>query len=173
MRARLAWTAVVLLSACTGADGIGDAELAFEVTSGALVEGAQVPVEHTCDGADEPPDLAWTDVPEEAAQVLVVVDDPGAPDGPFTHWIVWGLDPGAPPLTTPLPAGAIEGTNDCGDVGYGGPCPPEGDQAHTYRFRVIALAQPVRLSEAATVDEVAGAVEEVLGEGRLTATYGR
>jgi Raf kinase inhibitor-like YbhB/YbcL family protein len=175
MRARLASCAVVLLGACTGGGGVeSDAGATFEVTSDTVTEGEQVPVEHTCDGTDAPPELAWSDVPEGAAELLVIVDDPDAPGGTFTHWTVWGLDPEASPLTSPLPTGAIEGTNDFGDVGYGGPCPPEGDEAHTYRFRVVALTQPLDLPEAASVEEVAAAAQErVLAEGRVTAAYGR
>jgi Raf kinase inhibitor-like YbhB/YbcL family protein len=175
MGARRAWCALLLLAACGGDGGVGtDGDAVLEVTSPGVVEGGQVPVEHTCDGTDEPPELAWSAAPSEAEEVLVVVDDPDAPGGTFTHWTVWGLDPDASPLTIPLPAGAIEGTNDFGEVGYRGPCPPEGDEEHGYRFRVIALAQPLELPTAATAEELAGAIEgRVLGEGQLTAVYGR
>jgi phosphatidylethanolamine-binding protein (PEBP) family uncharacterized protein len=84
---------VLVLAACGGERGVGaDGDAVLEVTSHVLAEGEQVPVEHTCDGTDEPPELAWSAVPAEAEEKLVVVDDPDAPGGTFTHWTVCGLD---------------------------------------------------------------------------------
>lgn len=146
----------------------------MNVTSSAISEGSGIPVRFTCDGEDVPPALAWSQTPGEAAAIAVVVDDPDAPGGTFTHWTVWGLRPDDTPLEGELPAGAVEGTNDFREVGYRGPCPPGGDPAHTYRFRVLALRSPLELPRGAGPDEVAAAVEDrLVAEGRLTATYGR
>ena len=83
--------------------------------------------------------------PTDTAELLVVVDDPDAPGGTFVHWTVWGLAPATTALDGQLPAGAVQGQNDFGRAGYVGPCPPPGDGAHRYRFRVVALDAETKL----------------------------
>ena len=174
------WLVLLLVAAaagCGGGDEVGAPSgdvAAIEVTSDDLTAGGTVPTEFTCDGADRAPSLSWTGVPSEAQELVIVVDDPDAPGGTFTHWIAWGIDPGTATLGGTVPAGAVEGTNGFGDTGYGGPCPPEGDDPHTYRFRVLALDSAIDLDAGASAGELGDAVEgHVIGEGELTATYGR
>ena len=74
----------------------------------------------------------------------MIVDDPDAPGGLFTHWLVWNIDPTTSQLgENSVPAGAAQGTNDFGRIGYGGPCPPAG--THRYYFRLFALDQKIDL----------------------------
>lgn len=168
---------LLVTSACGdgGAEIGADADAAsIDVTSDDVPPGGTIPVEHTCDGADRPPSLSWTGVPEGTEEVVVVVDDPDAPGGTFTHWTVWGLPPEDGDLDQELPARAIEGRNDFGDIGYGGPCPPEGDDPHAYRFRILAVDATVELEAGAGPEDLAEAVEgRVVAEGMLTASYGR
>jgi Raf kinase inhibitor-like YbhB/YbcL family protein len=162
------------VSACDD-DGVAvDAPDTIVVSSTALSDGGSVPAAHTCDGDDVPPDLSWSEVPPDTVEVVVVVDDPDAPRGTFTHWTVWGLGPAEALADGQLPPAAIEGTNDFDEVGYRGPCPPAGDDAHRYRFRVVAVDAPVDLPEDADPDELAAALEDtVIAHGELTASYGR
>jgi Raf kinase inhibitor-like YbhB/YbcL family protein len=165
----------MLTAACGRTDGIDAQDGAtITVSSNAMTDGEDIPVEFTCDGEDVPPDVAWADIPADTVEIMVVVDDPDAPSGTFTHWTVWGLEPDASPLDADLPAGAVEGTNDFGDVGYRGPCPPEGDDPHHYRFRVLALDSSLDLPEGAALSELTAAIDDrVIGQGQLQATYAR
>lgn len=167
--------AMVLAAACGRHPGIAARDHAtIRVSSTALEDGGDVPVRFTCTGEDVPPDLAWSEVPTAAVEAVVVVDDPDAPGGTFTHWTVWGLRPTASLPDGDLPAGAVEGTNDFGQVGYRGPCPPKGDGPHHYRFRVLVLDAPLDLAEHADVTELSDAIDgHVIAAGRLQVTYAR
>jgi Raf kinase inhibitor-like YbhB/YbcL family protein len=168
---------VLAVAGCGTGDGIEveaeDAET-ITVSSPTISEGRKIPVEFTCDGADVPPDLSWDEVPAETAEIVIVVDDPDAPGGTFTHWTVWGVDPAGRLVGDDPPSDAAQGSNDFGGVGYQGPCPPEGDDPHRYRFRVVALDSHLDLPEGAGPDEVSEAMEgRVVGAGELTASYSR
>ncbi|GIW05043.1 MAG: hypothetical protein KatS3mg059_1663 [Thermomicrobiales bacterium] len=128
--------------------------MAIQVMSGAFADGQQIPVKYTCDAQDISPPLRWSGVPAEAQELVLVVDDPDAPSGIFTHWLVYGLPPrttglpeGVPPGET-VPGGGRQGRNDFGRLGYGGPCPPSG--SHRYVFTVYALDAPLNLPPGAT-----------------------
>lgn len=149
-----------------------DGAVTVEVRSDDLQDGGEVPVQFTCDGEDVPPSLIWSGLPDGTEQVVVIVDDPDAPGGTFTHWTVWGLTP-ADSLEDDVPEHAVEGNNDFGRSGYGGPRPPPGDP-HQYRFRVLALDTAVVLQSGAPPSALADAIDgHVLGEGVLEATFGR
>ena len=121
--------------------------MSLTINSSAFAPGAGIPREHTCDGKDVSPPLAWTGVPPGTRSLALVVDDPDAPDPAaprmtWVHWVVYNLPPepsGLPPGATGrgLPAGALEGTNDWNRTGYGGPCPPIG--RHRYSHKLYAL----------------------------------
>lgn len=162
----------------TGATGMSD--LQFRAT--AFDEGASIPETYTCDGEDVSPPLAIEGVSEEAATLAVIVDDPDAPGGTFTHWLLWNLPADVEEIPEDVPAtetvedldGARQGTNDFGEVGYRGPCPPEGGDAHTYRFRLYALSESIRVGGGARRKETLDAVRDVrLATAEFTATYGR
>lgn len=177
---------VAALSGClgspaadTGTETTTPAE-SLSVTSPALEAGEQVPTAFTCDGADRSPPLEIGDVPEDAGALAVVVDDPDAPGGTFTHWLLWNLPPDRTSIPENVPAepvvdslgGARQGANDFGDTGYGGPCPPSGE-VHTYRFTASALDGPLEVDPGASPDTVLPAIEDSrIGVGRLRAEYG-
>jgi Raf kinase inhibitor-like YbhB/YbcL family protein len=117
----------------------------LQLTSTAFAADGPIPREYTCKGADRSPDLAWTGVPPDAKALVLFVDDPDG--GDWVHWSALDLDPSM----TGLPAGVKpsadppqQGTNDFGNVGYGGPCPPSG--THHYQFTLYALPAPLGLS---------------------------
>ena len=186
MRRRLAaLTALsIALAGCgDGGGGDGDASAAptatgeveqLEVTSSAFEDGGPIPVEHTCDGPDTLPPLAWSAPPAGAASVAVVVEDPDAPGGTFTHLAVAGLAAAAGELRGEFPADAIVGANGFGQAGWGGPCPPPDDGPHTYRFRVVALSAEPELESGFSPGNLADAAEgTVVAEGTLTGTFDR
>lgn len=165
---------------CTGCVG-GDME-SLTVESPAFDDGDRVPDRHTCDGADVSPALDVSGVPDEAGSLAIVVDDPDAPSGTFVHWTAWNL----PASVSRIPEGVeqseqpngldggVQGSNDFGEVGYRGPCPPEGDGDHRYRFRVYAVEGELGLSAGSSPEAVADAVEDAkLAEGTLTGVYSR
>ena len=174
----LALLLVSLLAACGGDDEeqvpSTPAVAGFEFEESAVAEGEAIDPRFTCDGEDVSPEVAWTGVPEGAAELVLVVEDPDAPGGTFTHWLAFGIDPGE----TGLAEGAeglevAQGENDMGELGYGGPCPPAGD-THGYVFRLLAVDEGTGLEDGASRDEVLAAVEgHVLGEAVLTAPYAR
>ena len=143
------------------------------VRSTAFAEGEVIPSRFTCDGDGEQPSLTWEGVPGDAAALALVVDDPDAPRGTFTHWVVvdlpsdaTGLEPGA------LPHGARQAKNSGGGTAYYPPCPPTG--VHHYRFTVYALAGPTGLPDGAGLDAALRAVEaSAVARGRLTGIYER
>ena len=148
-----------------------DAPETITVTSPAFAEGEPIPERYTCDGDEVSPPLAWTGVPDGAAALALVVDDPDAPSGTFTHWVV--LD--VPPATSSsaegaVPAGGTQAESSAGSATYAGPCPPSG--THHYRFTVIALAEETGLGEGASLDDALAAVDEhAMARGTLTGTY--
>jgi Raf kinase inhibitor-like YbhB/YbcL family protein len=120
----------------------------MELASSAFSGGQPIPQRHSCEGEDLSPPLSWTDVPEGATSLALIVDDPDAPRGTFTHWLGWGLDPAAGELGEGE-AAPVEGRNDFGATGYRGPCPPPGHGPHRYFFRLHALADELELEPGA------------------------
>jgi Raf kinase inhibitor-like YbhB/YbcL family protein len=120
----------------------------MELTSTAFAGGQPIPQRHSCEGEDLSPPLSWTDVPEGATSLALIVDDPDAPGGTFTHWLGWGLDPAAGGLGEGE-AAPVEGRNDFGATGYRGPCPPPGHGPHRYVFRLHALGDDLELEPGA------------------------
>ncbi len=118
--------------------------MAFNITSTAFEYGAKIPARHACTGDNTSPPLRWDEAPKGTTSLALILEDPDAPDGTFTHWIVYNLPPGSDgleaiiPIQKKLQNGAIQGKNDFGKTGYGGPCPPNGEE-HRYFFRLYAL----------------------------------
>lgn len=119
--------------------------MSMVLTSPAFEPEGTIPPRYTCDGTDNSPALVWHDVPDSAKSLVLIVDDPDAPDPAaprmtWVHWLVYNLPPntgGLPEAVTQLPDGAMEGSNNWHRTGYGGPCPPIG--RHRYFFKLYAL----------------------------------
>lgn len=178
----VALAVVSLVVACGGEDeepeAVGGAAPPFPFASESLGEGQPIDARYTCDGEDVSPALAWEDVPAEAAELVLIVEDPDAPGGTFTHWLAYGIEPGEAALPEGVPEGGEveglrQGENDMGRVGYSGPCPPEGE-THDYVFRLLAVDAETGLEGGASREDVLEAVEgHVVGEARLSAPYAR
>lgn len=143
------------------------------MSSPAVSEGQAIPRRFTCDGENLSPPLAFLDVPPRTRELALVAEDPDA-DG-FVHWTVLRMSPDTALMTEGRkPPGSIETENGFGDRGWGGPCPPEGDDPHRYVFALYALSRPLRLEADASADEVRAAIgEAAVARGTLTAEYGR
>ncbi len=146
---------------------------AFSLESSVFDNAQAIPSRHSCEGEDVSPPLRWTNVPEGTRSLALVVDDPDAPGGVFTHLTAWGLDPAAGGLGEGEPAPA-EGRNDFGTTGYRGPCPPPGHGRHRYVFRLYALDVDLELGAGAAKAELEQAIEgHVLTTAELVGTYER
>jgi Raf kinase inhibitor-like YbhB/YbcL family protein len=151
----------------------------MRIGSPAFVHGTPVPVEHTCEGADTSPGLAWSEIPVDTRSFALICDDPDAPRRTWVHWVLFNLPADAVelapavPSTPELPSGARQGTNDSGDVGYGGPCPPPG-KAHRYFFRLYALDCTLNLPPGVNRPDLDHAMAgHVLAEATLMGTFQR
>ena len=145
----------------------------MKITSSAFSEGGNVPSQFTCDGSDTNPPLHIEGVAGEAKSLALIVDDPDAPGGLFTHWIAWNIDPKTTEVgESSSPSGAIQGKNDFGKSGYGGPCPPSG--THRYHFKFFALDRMLELKAGAKRKELETAIHgHVIGQGELIGRYAR
>jgi Raf kinase inhibitor-like YbhB/YbcL family protein len=149
--------------------------MTIELTSAAFEDGGTIPEKHTRLGGNVSPPLAWSGVPADTAELVLVAQDPDAPSGTFTHWILAHLDPDLEGLDEgEVPEGAVEGGNDFGEDGYDGPQPPVGDPPHRYVFSLIALGEESDLGPSAGSDDVDEVVESFgIDRGQLTGRYGR
>jgi hypothetical protein len=150
----------------------------MQLTSSAFKANELIPPRYTCDGQDISPPLAWKNIPETAQSLALICDDPDAPRGTFVHWVAYNL----PASLTTLPEaishgpsleqGGLQGKNDFGTIGYGGPCPPGG--THRYYFTLYALDQLLNLGPRATKPQVLRAISgHQLAEAQLMGRYRR
>jgi Raf kinase inhibitor-like YbhB/YbcL family protein len=148
-----------------------NAASSVSIVSSAFQAGGDIPAKFTCNGANVNPELKIKGVPNEAKSVALIVDDPDAPRGLFTHWIVWNVDPKMIDIgENSVPAGGIQGTNDFGKRNYVGPCPPSG--THRYFFKIFALDMKLDLKPNARRAELDAAMRgHTLAEGELMARY--
>ena len=144
-----------------------------------FAEGGDIPQRYTCDGEDISPSLAWNNLPAGTQRLALSMEDPDAPSGTFTHWLIYEI----PVETTGLPEAIardisvlgvqVQGKNSFGQAGYSGPCPP-GGAPHHYIFTIYALDRLLDLSPGLTASEFKKALEgHILGTGSLTGLYGR
>jgi len=145
----------------------------MKLHSTAFADGAPIPKKHTADGADVSPPLAWSDVPAGTQSFALICDDPDAPRGTWVHWVLLDL----PAQTAALPEGVrdagVDGRNDFGKPGYGGPAPPHG-KPHRYFFKLYALDRDLKLSAGASKAQVETAMQgHVLDQAQWMGTYQR
>lgn len=147
------------------------------VTSPGIGEGGRIPVDFTCDGKDLSPELVISAPPEGTKSLVIIVDDPDAPNGVFTHMVAFNVSPELHKLTEgselkDAGEAARFGLNDFQVAHYSGPCPPKGE-AHRYRFRVIAIDTMLKLSEGTPYGQINEAIDgHIVGEGSLTGHFG-
>ncbi len=150
----------------------------FSLTSQVFQDSGFIPATYTCDGKDVSPPLSWS-VPEGTKSLALIVDDPDAPGGVFSHWVLFNLPESVRSLPEGMPKvsipdiGGIQGMNDFNEIGYNGPCPPAG-KPHTYRFILYALDAELDLRTGASRDDVIDAMQgRVLNKAELDGKYGR
>ena len=145
----------------------------MKITTTAFQQGGNIPSKFTCDGADANPPLRFEGAPAEAKSLALIADDPDAPGGLFTHWLVWNIDPKTTSVEeNSAPSNGVQGKNDFGKSGYGGPCPPSG--THRYFFKIFALDRQLDLaadSKRAQLDaQMRG---HIIAQGELIGRYSR
>ena len=152
--------------------------MGLSLSSPAFTPGGEIPALFTCEGRDLSPALDWTGVPEAAKSLVLIVDDPDAPDPKapkmtWVHWVLYNLPPttrGLPEAVSSLPASTKEGTNDWKRTGYGGPCPPIG--RHRYFHKLYALDTLLPDLAPATKPQVEAAMKgHVIVQAELMGTY--
>lgn len=143
----------------------------MKITSSAFHDGESIPETYTQLGQDCSPPIAITEVPPKARSLLLIADDPDAPNGTFTHWVLFNIDPHVGViLDNTIPPGAVEGKNSAGHIGYIGPKPPSG--THRYFFRLFALDRRLALPTGATRQEVERITRGyVIAEAQLHGRY--
>lgn len=145
--------------------------MAFTVSSPAFAAGQPFPTQFTCDGDDAPPPLTVSDPPSGTKSFAIVMDDPDAPGGTFTHWLVYDV-PADGSTLQPDSGKALR--NDFGRDGYGGPCPPRGHGPHRYHVTVYALdVASLDVGGRGRDDLEAAITRHALGLSRMTASYER
>jgi Raf kinase inhibitor-like YbhB/YbcL family protein len=148
------------------------------ITSNAFADGQEIPAKHTCQGDDASPALSWSGVPAAAKSLVLIIDDPDAPDPAapkmtWVHWVLYNLPPTATGLAeaiAALPAGAKSGTNDWKRTGYGGPCPPVGRHRYFHKLYALDLVLP-DLGAVAKPDLLRAMEGHVIAEATLVGTY--
>ena len=152
----------------------------MRLESASFREGEPIPKEHSRDGADSHPALAWSGAPKGARSFALICDDPDAPRGRWVHWILYDI----PAEASALPAsvskterhasGGTHGRSDFNELGWGGPAPPRGHGVHHYEFHLYALDAKLGLPPGAGRRELEAAMKgHVLEETTLTGTYRR
>lgn len=147
----------------------------IELTSSAFAPNGRIPKRHTGEGDDLSPPLAWSGAPRETKQLALVCDDPDAPRvEPWVHWVLYGIAPTVTALPEAAHSDRLEGRNDFGRAGYGGPMPPRGHGVHHYTFRIYALDVELPASKGMSKAELFAAMKgHVIGDGELVGTYER
>jgi Raf kinase inhibitor-like YbhB/YbcL family protein len=169
MTLRLLWRSWWCLALLAGMAGHGVAGGTFSVTAPAFSQGQPIPARFAFAGGNRSPELRVKDVPDKARTLVLIVDDPDAPSGLWTHWLVWNLSAdthsiaeGAPPSE------AREGKNSFGNARYDGPSPPSG--THRYFFRLYALDTVLALPAGSSRDALEAAMDgHIVG---ITQTFG-
>jgi len=160
-------------------DAKGAGSMTFSISSSSFSQGGEIPRKFTCDGADVSPELTWTTPPAGTQSFALIADDPDAPAGTWTHWVLYDLPPQITVVpegmskVDEVPSGGRQGRNDFRKIGYGGPCPPPG-KPHRYFFKIYAVDRMLNLKPGSSKQEVEQAMQNhILGQAELMGKYQR
>lgn len=153
------------------------------VESESFKNGQFIPKKYTCEGLNISPSVKWSKIPKNAKSYVLIMDDPDAPIGIFTHWIVYDIPKNIISFKEgfsreeSLPNGIKQGINDFGRVGYDGPCPPQG-QTHRYFIKIIALDikslnLPPKVDRKTLDDTLKKYRKHIVGEGYIYGLFKR
>ncbi len=138
-----------------------------------------MPVKYTCLGENVSPPLFWEQPPDNTSSFAIICEDPDAPGGMWTHWVIYNILEGITELPEHVPVydlidnGAKQGMNDFNRIGYGGPCPPPG-AAHRYVFRIYALDQILEVETGLTREQLLEAMKgHILDEAEIMGKFKR
>lgn len=145
----------------------------MKISSSDFTNGSSIPARFTCDGEDVNPALHISEVPAGAKSLALIVDDPDAPHGTWTHWLLWNVKPDTEEIAAhSVPPGAVQGMNDFPATKYGGPCPPSG--THRYFFKLYALDVILDLPAGSNRKAVDQALHgHIIGEAQWMGRYAR
>lgn len=153
---------------------------AMDVESTNFKDGQMIPKRFTCDGDDISPSISWSSFPKNTRSFVVIMTDPDAPGGTFTHWVVYDIPSSVQKLEENFPKltkvdGIKQGMNDFNRRGYGGPCPPKGHGYHRYFFKVYAIdLESLGLKAGASRKDVEQKMKgHILQEGQIMGVYRR
>ncbi len=160
----------------------GEQSMSMTITSPAFAHQGEMPARFTCDGKDTSPALTWSGVPQDAQSLVLIVDDPDAPDPAkpkmtWVHWLLYNIPPTIAELdesisTDALPAGTLEGKNDWKRTGYGGPCPPIGRHRYFYKLYALDIVLPdLGKPDKKQLEEAMQG--HIIGKAELIGTYQR
>lgn len=151
----------------------------IEIASEAFRDGERIPDEYTCKGTNISPPLSLGPAPPGTESLVIICDDPDAPSGLFTHWILYNIPGGTRQIAKGVPRkpvltdGSRHGMNNYGRLEYSGPCAPQG-KPHRYRFDLSALDIVLALRAPVTRKDIGEAMEgHILGKGSLTCLFAR
>lgn len=150
----------------------------FKLSSRAFKKGDMIPAKYTCDAENISPPLEWGKVPRKTQSLVLIMNDPDAPSTDWVHWVIFDLPPSINNLPQAMPPlkqlanGEIHGQNDFKQLGYGGPCPPQG--THRYFFKLYALDTVLRLEPGTPANGVRQAMKDhIIAKGELMGRYQR
>lgn len=152
--------------------------MTLTLTSTAFADHGEIPRRHTCEGEDRSPPLVWSGIPAGTRSLVLIVDDPDAPDPAapkmtWVHWLLYNLPAdctGLPEGVGKLPAGTMEGINDWHRTGYSGPCPPIGCHRYFHKLYALDVALPdLRHPNKATLERAM--VGHAIAQAQLLGTY--
>ncbi len=148
----------------------------IKLESKVFTENGVIPAKYSCDRDNISPPLHWEEIPPGTKSLALIVDDPDAPGATFVHWVLYDLSPEIRQLpegfATQSQVIGVQGKNDFGQSGYGGPCPPSG--THRYFFKLYALNQKLGLKPGITKQELLSAMTgHILATAELIGKYSR
>lgn len=164
---------------CAQTNAHGGKSVSFQISTTSFPVGGLIPKRYTCDGRDLSPALTWSGAPQGTKSFALIADDPDAPVGTWTHWLVWNIPASTHQLSEGVPKeaqladGTRQGQNDFRKVGYNGPCPPPG-KPHRYFFKLFALDSSLDVKPGASRKELEAAMKgHVLAQTEVMGRYGR
>jgi Raf kinase inhibitor-like YbhB/YbcL family protein len=151
----------------------------FSLHTASFTPGGSIPERYTCSGADVSPAIDWGETPQGTKSFALIVDDPDAPSGTFTHWVIYDIPAESKGFSQDVPKserlddGSLQGRNSFGRIGYSGPCPPPG-KPHRYFFKLYALSTKPTLDPGATRQQLETAMKgRILAQTELMGTFKR
>jgi Raf kinase inhibitor-like YbhB/YbcL family protein len=153
--------------------------MTVKLKSPAFDAGGTIPTQYTCEDENISPPLEWHSLPGRVESLVLICDDPDAPRGVWSHWVLYDIPADRDGLPQDFASAertdkdGVQGRNDFGDLGYGGPCPPQGSE-HRYYFRLYALDSKLGLPPGANRHQVLEQLEEhVVDRTELIGRYAR